>query len=73
MELNEQILKCLKQALEDEKIAVETYKRFSKECKGEPHIEEMFLQFSKNERWHVLAIEEKINWFSSNDKKTVEE
>ena len=67
MEVNNKLLGYLERALEHEKEAIELYDELSAKCKEDPHIEEMFLQFSKNENWHALAIEEKIKKLSGSD------
>jgi len=49
----------LKTAIGQEEAAVKNYQQWATEA-DEPHIEEMFRQFAKNESWHLAALQEKL-------------
>ena len=46
-------------AIQHEEEAVSNYLQWCAEA-DEPHIEEMFRQFAKNESWHLAALQEKL-------------
>jgi len=58
-DMDERTLENIKTALEHEEEAVSLYTKFADECKI-PFYKEMFMQFAKNENWHVLALKEKL-------------